>query len=512
MSSLRSRLRGRYAFLGVAGCCVALLFLPPSPPDVELPSEPTPFRWDADGLFAELERELERAGRAAPDEAAAALDGFVAEGGTLLARIGPPPDSGEPAASFPAPLGALDSLATLQLRMAVQGAAHPTLLPDVLGFVVETRVAVMREAAGWVLDRPTHEALYRVVFGGRIALDEALAQAGLDALPDLVAIEELPSATPSIVVEGVRVHSGDVLLSRGGAPTSALIARGNDFPNTFSHAALAHVDAETGAGTVIEALIEAGSVLSTVDEYLESKKHRILVLRVRPDHPAVVADPLLPHRVAEAMLARVRNGHIPYDFAMAWQDESEAFCSEIIYHAYRELGVELWGLRASMSAPGLAGWLTDMGVRELTTLVPSDLEYDPQVRAVAEWRNGPALMDYRLDNAITDVLLEEAERGARLGHAAYALPGARLLKAYSVGQSLLGRPPTIPSGMSAATALRVDALVSGVHPPLKAALMERAASFREANGYEAPYWTLVALAREVLAAHRTALAPALSAP
>jgi hypothetical protein len=343
VKTARPRLRGRYLLLVVLAAALALLLWPAGSSSVAAPSEPTAFRWDADGLFAALESEFGRAGRTGPEEAAAALEALVVEGDRLLATL---------EAERRAPRAALDSLATLQFRAAVRGAAHPALLPRTLDFVVRARVAAMRAAAAWPLDRATHEALYRVVFGGRIALDEALAQAGAGALPELLTLEDVTSATPAIVVEGVRIHSGDILLSRGGAPTSALIARGNDFPNTFSHAALAHVDAETGEGTVIEALIEAGSVLSTVSEYLEAKKHRILVLRLRPDHPALEGDPLLPHRAAESMLERVRAGHIPYDFAMAWQDEAAAFCSEIIYHAYREQGVELWSLRASMSAPG----------------------------------------------------------------------------------------------------------------------------------------------------------------
>jgi len=464
-----------------------------------------PFRWDADGLFAELEREFGRARAVPASEAAATVDSLSAAGARLLAGISAGIGTRE------IPLAALDSLATLQFRLALQGAAHPEHLPRALDLVGRARVTVMRAAATWRLGRPTHEALYRVIFGGRIALDEALAQAGAGSLPDLVTLEDVPSATPSIVVEGVRVHSGDILLSRGGAPTSALIARGSDFANTFSHAALAYVDPQTGEGTVVEALIEAGSVLTSVEEYLESKKHRILVLRMPPDHRALVDDPLLPHRAAEAMLERVRDGHIPYDFAMAWRDPSAAFCSEIVYHAYQPLGVELWSLKASMSAPGLVRWLAAMGVREFTTLVPSDLEYDPQLRAVAEWRNGPALMDYRLDNAITDALLEEAETGADLGFAWYALPGARLLKALSVAQSVLGARPTIPAGMSAATALRVRALVSTVHPALKEELASRAAAFRVENGYEAPYWALVELARASLSTRRASLRPALSA-
>jgi hypothetical protein len=75
-----------------------------------------------------------------------------------------------------------------------------------------------------------------------------------------------------------------------------------------------------------------------------------------------------------------------------------------------------------------------MGVREFTSLVPSDVEYDPQLRAVVEWRNAQALMDFRLDNAVIDTLLEEADRGAELSYAWYALPLARVLKLFSVGQ------------------------------------------------------------------------------
>lgn len=490
----------RYLAVGAVGLLAAALLLPSPGPRVDMPSDVTAFRWDADELFASLESEYERAGRADSAHAEAALVALEQEGDALLARL---------SESSAAPLDALARLTSLEFEAAVQGAAQPALLPRVERLFVRSRVTLMRAAVAWPLDRETHEALYRVVYGGRMALDEALVQAGADALPPLMRIEDVPSEAPSIEVEGVRIHSGDILLSRGGAPTSALIARGSDFPSSFSHAALVYVDPESGQGTVIESLIEAGSVLHTVSEYLESKKHRILVLRLRPDHPALAHDPLLAHHAAESMLRHVRETHIPYDFAMEWADPSRAFCSEIVYDAYREQGVELWAIRSSMSAPGLVDWLGRMGVREFTSLVPSDLEYDPQVRAVVEWRNAPELMDYRLDNAVTDALLEEADRGARLGYAWYALPFARLLKAYSIGQDVLGAQPTIPQGMSAATALRVNALVSRVNPTVKASLKRHADAFRSERGFEAPYWTLVALAREALAEEEATLPPAL---
>ena len=97
---------------------------------------------------------------------------------------------------------------------------------------------------------------------------------------------------------------------------------------------------------------------------------------------------------------------------MEWEDASVAFCSEIVFHAFLERGVRLWTVRSSITAPGFVSWLGAMGVREFTSLVPSDIEYDPQLGAVVEWRDAPALMNFRLDHAIIDVLLEEADRGS----------------------------------------------------------------------------------------------------
>ncbi len=499
----RSRIRWRSPVTGLslALAIVALALVRPARPAPFADVGPsTAFRWDAAGLFAALEDGFLRARQTPFEVAREQADALDRRALPLLEGIGQ---------SEGVPLDDLTLLAEQQFAYALIGAAHPSLLPRAEGFVLRARVTVMRAAAGWPALRETHEALYRVLFGGRMAIEEALVQAGSDALPALVQIEEIASATPFIDVEGVRVHSGDILLSRGGAPTSALIARGGDFANTFSHAALVHVDADTGVGTVIESLIETGSMLSTVEAYLESKARRILVLRIRPDHPALATDSLLPHRAASLMLERLQADPVPYDFSMQWADAAAMFCSEVVYHAFGQQGLELWSIRSAMSAPGLVRWLGAMGVREFRTIVPSDLEYDAQLRAVAEWRDVGALMDYRLDNAITDALLEQADRGLELGYSWFALPAARLVKGLSVGQALLGMQPTIPVGMPADAALRIAALVTVVSPMLKQALAEREARFLEENGYRAPYWTLVDIARAVLLDLEADLAPAL---
>ncbi|MGD8698100.1 MAG: YiiX/YebB-like N1pC/P60 family cysteine hydrolase [Gemmatimonadales bacterium] len=497
--------RRRVATLGALGVGLGLVLLTPDFRPLPVPPlDPQPFRWDRDQLFERLEGVFLDSRIAPLEVTQATFDRLEGEGRATLAQI----EAGGGAVR----LEALSRLETIQFGLAAHAAARASLLSRAQKFINNTRISVMRSAQAWPTDRPdVHTALYRVVLGGRSAIEEALVQAGPEVLPALVHLEEVPSASPWIEVEGVRVHSGDILLSRGGAPTSALIARGNDFPGSFSHAALVHVS-ESGEATVIEALIERGAVLSSVTGYLEAKKLRILLLRPRPDLRVLQLDPLAPHKAAASMLAQVRKSAVRYDFAMDWQDPEKFFCSEVPYHAYRGVGIDLWAVQSSMSEPGLVHWLASLGVRHFTTLVPSDLEYDPRLAAVAEWRDISMLRQHRLDDVTIDVLLEGADAGDRLGYAWYHLPAARLLKAWSNVEALLSGAPTIPQGMSASVALRVDALAHRVHPVLRGAIEEKAAAFFEENGYEAPYWVLVEAGRQALDELRPSLAPALHRP
>src|SRR6185503_19225813 len=95
-----------------------------------------------------------------------------------------------------------------------------------------------------------------------------------------------------------------------------------------------------------------------------------------------------------------RTSHVPYDFEMDYRDPSAQFCSEVASAAYARRGVHLWRGLSSMSGRGLARWLGAFGVRNFVTLAPSDLEYDPQMSVVAEWRDPEALFSDHLDNAV----------------------------------------------------------------------------------------------------------------
>ncbi len=375
-------------------------------------------------------------------------------------------------------------------------AACPEKIDKYTKLVTSLRDEVKLQSKTWdVRDRNVRDRLYRLLYGGRAAVEEVMLQASTVSLPMVVHGRNEPSSTPSFTRSGVEFHSGDILASRGGAPTSALIARGSDYPGNFSHIALLYVDEATGTPSLIEAHIERGVVLSTLDEYLKDVKLRIMVLRVRSDHPLLAKDPLLPHRAAKKAYDEARQRHIPYDFAMNFREPSERFCSEVASHAYSSLGVTLWNIITTMSSPGLVNWLAEFGVRYFETQAPADLEYDPQLVVVAEWRDMGALWDDHVDNAVTDAMLEGADRGDRLSYDWYLLAPARMVKAYSVVLNLFGKVGPIPEGMDACTALKSEWL-DKVHKKTKRRVLAAAGSFQQKNGYRPPYWELVKMAEQ----------------
>lgn len=290
------------------------------------------------------------------------------------------------------------------------------------------------------------------------------------------------------------LHSGDILVSRGGAPTSALIARGSDYPGNFSHVALLYVNPKTGKGVIIESLIEYGVVVSTLEDYFKDKKLRVLVLRLRPELPVLAANPRLAHEAAESAYQEATSRHIAYDFAMDYKDHDLWFCSEVVYKAYKDHGVDLWPALSYISSPGTAAWLADFGVRYFVTHEPSDLEYDPSLAVVGEWRDLKTLFKDHVDNAVTDAMLEGADKGKAMGYNWLLLAPARLTKAYSVLKNLFGGYGPVPEGMSATAALKNE-WYSDRHETLAKEVLARADAFKKQKGYTPPYWELVAMAR-----------------
>lgn len=482
--------KGRKAAIGAVaalGLIALALFWPGGTVEPE-PVEGHPFVWGQDALWDRLERDFQDARADGCEARTTAIDEGL-EAFDMELRVL------ELAGGDAVEASMFEGLETRMFEVATHFGACLDRVPELAERFARLRRVAKDKSVGWDPDdRAARDRLYRLLYGSRAVLEELLLQ--MDDPGDLVLVHGVdePSESPSVELHGVRLHSGDILASRGGAPTSALIARGNDYPGNFSHIALLHV-AEDGTPHVIESHIESGVGVFTAERYLEDTKFRIMVLRPRADLPALREDPALGHRAATYAIERARAGHIAYDFAMDYGDPSKLFCSEVASDAYGAQGIELWRGRSSMSAPGLTRWLAQFGVEHFETQSPSDLEYDPQVRVVAEWRNPETLFADHLHNAVTDVMLEGAEAGDEVSYDAGRLPLARLAKAYSFVLGLFGSVGPIPEGMSAAVGLRVEWMRQR-HGAILEGLEARVADYREENGHRPPYWTLVRLARE----------------
>ena len=455
-----------------------------------------PFRWDNDALWQRLEERFV----AAKESGCAARELEIGNG---RARIGELLDDLGTSGSSPADRR-WDGIEATLFEFAPLVAACPDGAAGYIEAFARIRSTLKGHSVQWdPNDRVVKERLYRMLYGGRAAVEEVLLQMDADEAAELVLMRgfDEPSESPTLEINGVSVHSGDILVSRGGYPTSALIARGSDFPGNFSHVGLVQIN-KNDQPSIIEAHIDHGLSVATVPKYFSDRKMRVMLLRPRRDLPGIEENPLAPHIAASRALARAQNGHVPYDFEMDYTDPSELFCSEVASSAYDEFDITLWAGLSTISAPGLKRWLASFGVRHFETQEPSDLEYDPQLVVVAEWRNPVALYRDHVDNAVVDAMLEGAEAGDRLDYPFMMLPFARVAKGYSVLLNELSRVGPVPEGMSATAALRSRAY-SRRHAELARAVLRDAAAFQDSTDYRAPYWKLVEFARAAVQAERS---------
>lgn len=448
----------------------------------------TPFAWNRDAQWSQMEERFRNARRmdTAARSEAIRLQESIAQQDLILLESGNP---GPADSSWKKMENDFFQLASLV-------AADPAYTKRLLDYYNRVRALVKKRSRDWNIGDPAvRNTIYMLLYGMRAATEEILLQADPQNYSPALYVTDEPSVTPTASIFGITVHSGDLLVSRGGAEVSALISRGNDYPGNFSHVALIYVDAQTKQAWLVEAHIEKGVAVATVAQYENDKKLRFMVMRPGHDLAMLATDPLLPQKAAKAMFEEAGKRHIPYDFKMNFYDSSALFCSEVASYAYRLYGMQLWKYPSSISSPGVVNWLSDFGVEHFITQMPADLEYDPQLSVVAEWRDPETLFKDHVDNAVMDALLEKADAGEQIGYNHWQLPVARVLKAYSMLKNLFGRTGIIPEGMSATRALKNQYFVA-MHARVKNRTLQKAEIFREKNQYRAPYWQLLQFARE----------------
>jgi hypothetical protein len=206
----------------------------------------------------------------------------------------------------------------------------------------------------------------------------------------------------------ITFKSGDVLLMRGMAHNSAAIARIGDVDTQFSHLAMIYID-PAGKHWVVEALIEDGAVVNTLDHVLDHGLARAVLYRCK--------DAALAARAAELIHARVkasstRKGrHIPYDFSMRLRNRRKLFCSKLVYLAFKDasggkLMLPAFKTRFDQRNPD---FFRRIGVKARETFAPGDIDLDPAFDLVAEWQDYRATSRIRMQDMIMTKFFEWME-------------------------------------------------------------------------------------------------------
>lgn len=463
-----------------------ILLIPDQPDPPAIKASEKPFIWNQNEQWQELETQFIKNRTENPLK----LDSLLKEDFLLISGLLTQIKN----KSFSPSDSLFKKLEVTFFRMAPAVAVRQQFKQIYLKLYSEIRIAVKHQSRHWNMTQPESRiTLYRLLYGMRAATEEVLLQSDSLQFNPALFVEETPGQTPSSELFGIKVHSGDLLVSRGGFEVSALISRGNDFPGNFSHVALVYVDEKTGIPSLIEAHIEKGVAIATADQYKEDKKLRFMVLRPRPDLPEMVKNPMIPHLAAQSAFDEANKRHIPYDFKMNFSDSSALFCSEVGSYSYRKHGIQLWKSVSTISSQGIVNWLNAFGVENFVTQMPSDLEYDPQLSVVAEWRDPETLVQDHIYSAVMDALIERADSGEELSYNPFLLPFVRVFKAYCWSLNLFGGVGKIPEGMSSTIALKNEEFVSRFQK-LRHTTEARVEKFRMEKGYLPPYWKIIQLA------------------
>lgn len=215
---------------------------------------------------------------------------------------------------------------------------------------------------------------------------------------------------------GLKLRSGDVVMTRGTAFTSAAIARLGNNDASFSHLAMIYVDPKTGQPQPMEALIETGSYIGNIREWLNDGKVRAMVFRHRDATVAARAAQMIRDEISTYQARHGEN--IPYDSNLDVKDSSKLFCSELISHAFDLATAGSRSVPAYPSAltPKNPYFMNRLGVHSTQTFLPMDIEVDPQFELVAEWRDYSQMSMIHMHDAVIGSIFSWIDNGNYVFH------------------------------------------------------------------------------------------------
>lgn len=286
--------------------------------------------------------------------------------------------------------------------------------PELVEYLFRLRVALLDRVPGWHrrgVMSPTVQARLRDVvrasrFAGdmlgeivhghaRLAADEPTARGFADLGYNLFIHPRLDAGKP------VPFEAGDVLIVRGMRHNSAAIARIGDVDSHYSHVGIVDV-LDNGQPVVVEALIEDGAKINTIDYVLSHGLGRAALYRHTDRDLARRAARAIREHVERSTSGRIP--HIPYDFTMRLKGHDELFCSKLIRMAFELAsdGRVLLPTYPTRLAMTNRDFFRRIGVKTVETFAPGDIEIEPEFRLVAEWH------DYRVTSELRmqDMMME----------------------------------------------------------------------------------------------------------
>lgn len=222
---------------------------------------------------------------------------------------------------------------------------------------------------------------------------------------------------------GLKLQSGDLIISRGNAYTSSAISRVMQVDSQFSHLAMVYVKnskpnemftideaMKSDRVLVLETHIEIGSTIRPFKEYAADGNARNVLLRWK--------DPVVSAKAGQASFdflesERARlfkadggkqgpmsdvNYSVPYDFAMNLGNTNELFCTEIGYVGYLAQGVTVPMFLSAITKNN--DLVRRLGITSDFVFAPGDGEVDPNLEFVAEFRNPHKLKGLRMKDMV----------------------------------------------------------------------------------------------------------------
>ncbi len=218
------------------------------------------------------------------------------------------------------------------------------------------------------------------------------------------------------------LKSGDILITKGNFFFSGSLAKIGVQDTHFSHQGIIYKDHERDnqffaaeAHPEIGATVRPLSVMNNNDRNV-----RTLVMRFKDEALSDRAGKYGYDLVKKASDSGV---NIPYDFWMNFDEEEYIFCSELVTIAFDKAsdGQVMFPMYPTEIELKKSNFAKKLGIESQQALHPGDLEYDPTVETVVEWRDYSRIMENLVKDEILHKLYEWMEiEGYELKNSAIA--------------------------------------------------------------------------------------------